>query len=92
LFDLKQAECPVSQLKRAPWGPAIRNLVLEIQSAQRVKDSTGAWTGGMDSAKWDSRYFDAMEQAEVQKRRFDRAVDDAVANMQKSAMPAPIGR
>jgi hypothetical protein len=76
--DLEAEECPVSFLLRNEWGGEIRNMVTEIGKAQRVHEGTGSWPGGADSAAWDARWFDAVEIAEIEKRRLDRAIDRVV--------------
>lgn len=75
--DIEVTECPVSTLRRQPWGAELRSMVTEIGKAQRVKELTGAWLGGMDAGKWDARFFDAVEIAEMERKRLDRAIDDA---------------
>lgn len=81
---IESEECPVSLLKRSPWGSSIRSLVTQISQAIRVKEMTGAWPGGPDSSRWSSRFYDAVEMAFIEQRRFDRAVDDACAVISRS--------
>ena len=46
-------ECPVSLIT-----PESRQAVEWFAQAERVKDMTGAFPGGMDPNKWDARWFD----------------------------------
>lgn len=76
-------ECPVSLLRRAPYGPKVRNLVTEISKAMAVKEISGAWPGGVDSGEWDAHFYDAVEIAEQERRRLDRAIDEAVEGVRR---------
>ena len=82
--DISSDECPVSLLTRSSWGPAIRSMVSEISKAMRVKEMTGAWPGGSDSGRWGSRFFDAVELAFLENRRYERAVDDVCAAVSRA--------
>jgi hypothetical protein len=76
-------ECPVSLLRRNSWGPEIRNMVTEIGRAYHVKEGTGAWPGGMDSAAWDARWYDAVGLAETERRKLERAIDLACEGVRR---------
>ena len=78
---VESEECPVSLLTRASWGAGIRYFVTEIGKAVRVKETTGAWPGGMDSGRWDPRYYDAVELAHCELRRYENAIDDACSKI-----------
>lgn len=77
VHDIERNECPVSILRRHSWGPEIRNMVTEISRSIRIRDLTGAWPGGIDAGRWSVRWSDAVDLAEMEKRRTDRAFDEA---------------
>ena len=84
MYDIESNECPVSLITLAPWGPEIRTMVTEISQGMRIKELTGAWAGGNDSSRWDARWFDAVDVAEMERRRTERAYDEAAEGVRRS--------
>ncbi|GAC1496117.1 MAG: hypothetical protein NVS1B6_00950 [Steroidobacteraceae bacterium] len=47
----------------------------ELNEADWVKGGSGAYPGGMDSAQWESRWFDAVRLVQIENSHIDRERD-----------------
>ncbi len=67
-------ECPMSVIIR---NPGIANLVVKIQDAEFLRNTTTAIEYGRDPGRWPAIWQDAVKQAEMEQIRVSEARDKA---------------